>query len=82
VLGEGGCLLWQGCLDVNGYGRVTHDGKPSYAHRVAYEREVGPIPDGMTIDHLCETKSCVNTTHLEVVTRGENTSRWYRKRAR
>ena len=45
------------------------------AHRFAYELLRGPIPEGMTIDHLCRTRSCVNPEHFEVVTRGENVLR-------
>ena len=45
------------------------------AHRVAYELEIGPIPDGMTLDHLCKNTRCVNPAHLEVVTRGDNARR-------
>jgi hypothetical protein len=51
------------------------------AHRAAYVLSRGPIPKDMTLDHLCETKNCIEPTHLEPVTRGENTSRWMRKHA-
>lgn len=43
-----------------------------YAYRVTYEHFVGPIPEGMTIDHLCKQTDCINPFHLEVVTRAEN----------
>jgi hypothetical protein len=46
-----------------------------YAHRVAYVLSVGPIPKGLTIDHLCRNRGCVNPTHLEAVTQRENTLR-------
>jgi hypothetical protein len=46
-----------------------------YAHRVAYERMVGPVPDGLQLDHLCRNRMCVNPQHLEPVTAGENTRR-------
>ena len=46
------------------------------AHRWAWEYEHGPIPDGMTIDHLCLNKKCVRTLHMELVTRGENARRY------
>jgi hypothetical protein len=37
------------------------------AHRASYEAFIGPIPDGMTIDHLCRNRKCVNPSHLEAV---------------
>ena len=45
--------------------------------RVAYEMVVGPIPDGLQIDHLCRVRNCVNPDHLEPVTPRENTMRGY-----
>lgn len=45
------------------------------AHRVAYELVVGPIPDGLQLDHLCKVRKCVNPAHLEAVTCGENIRR-------
>jgi hypothetical protein len=69
------CWLWTGAVDAKGYGRVlTPDGHRP-AHRLAYELAVGPIPDGLVIDHLCRTPGCINPDHLEPVTRRENTLR-------
>jgi len=65
------CVMWQGQLDVDGYGRL----RGAMAHRVEYENKVGPIPDGMELDHLCKERACVNTDHLEPVTRLENIRR-------
>lgn len=45
------------------------------AHRAVYETFVGDIPDGMVLDHLCRTPSCVNPDHLEPVPQGENLRR-------
>jgi hypothetical protein len=56
-----------------GYGKV---GKPTrIAHRVAYELVVGPIPEGLQIDHLCRTRRCQNPAHMEPVTPRENQRR-------
>ena len=62
---------WTGRLDRDGYGRAGSD----MAHRRAWEEAVGPIPDGMQIDHLCRTRDCINVDHLEVVTPWENVHR-------
>lgn len=69
------CWFWTGLLNHAGYGRVWNDGAVRLAHRVAYELVVGPIPSGLTLDHLCRTRRCVNPTHLEPVTQRENTRR-------
>lgn len=58
-----------------GYSRVGRNGKTVYAHRLAYEVWVGPIPAGLQIDHLCRNRSCINPAHLEPVTTQENQRR-------
>lgn len=64
-----GCWLWTGSTAGAGrYGRFADD----QAHRWSYERFVGPIPDGLVIDHLCRVTLCVNPAHLEPVTQAEN----------
>jgi hypothetical protein len=70
-----GCWVWIKARERRGYGLFRHDGKTWLAHRWAYERLVGPIPEGLTLDHLCQNTSCVNPAHLEPVTRSENTRR-------
>lgn len=71
---EGGCWLWVGTVD-RGYGLLSVDGKTVRAHRYSYETLVGPIPDGLQIDHLCRNRGCVNPAHLEPVTQVENIRR-------
>lgn len=66
------CWLWTGAKTPDGYGVASWDGRSARAHRVAYELKVGPIPAGLTIDHLCRVRHCVNPAHLEVVTGREN----------
>lgn len=70
-LTERGC--WQNTLYLNdaGYGFIDGVG----AHRFMYELLVGPIPDGMELDHLCRNPPCVNPVHLEPVTPQENQRR-------
>ena len=69
------CLVWTASLDKDGYGRFQLEGKARRAHRVAYELTVGPIGDGLTIDHLCGNRSCVKPTHLDAVDIGTNCRR-------
>lgn len=59
----------------SGYVRVEINGKGRALHRVYYEQFVGPIPEGLQLDHLCRTPRCVNPAHLEPVTPRENTMR-------
>ena len=70
-----GCWLWVGATVPDGYGQMYLDGKPSPAHRIAYELHKEPIPDGLQLDHLCRVRSCVNPDHLEPVTNRENIKR-------
>ncbi len=66
------CWLWKGALCWDGYAQFRLYGKFPKAHRVSYELLVGNIPEGMTLDHLCRVRHCVNPSHLEVVTLREN----------
>lgn len=70
------CWNWIGkATNSVGYGRLHWQGKVQYAHRVAYMVEIGDIPDGLTIDHLCRNTYCCNPAHLEAVTMAENIRR-------
>ena len=72
-----GCWLWVAHRDKLGYGRFTVSTaqRAQFAHRVAYELFVGPIPEGLELDHLCRNPSCVNPEHLEAVPHRENLMR-------
>lgn len=70
--GHGACWVWQGYTGSSGYGRLRVEGVFCQAHRYAYELLVGPIPEGLQLDHLCRVRSCVNPAHLEPVTAREN----------
>ena len=70
------CWLWTAALNMpeemnGGYGYWNN----RVAHRLAYEQLVGPIPEGMVLDHLCRVRRCVNPEHLEVVDRRTNNRR-------
>lgn len=64
------CWIWTGSINANGYGQ-TGGSKTQLlsrlAHRVAYVLLAGPIPEGLTLDHLCRKRSCVNPAHLDPV---------------
>lgn len=66
------CWPWPGRKEPNGYGRVWFGGRLQYAHRVAYELHIEPIPDGLILDHTCHTRDCFNPAHLEPVTHVQN----------
>ena len=69
-----GCWLWVGATD-KGYGQIHWKRKTAKAYRIAYEILIGPVPDGLEIDHLCRVSACVNPAHLEPVTHQENMRR-------
>ena len=71
---QGDCLVWTGARNASGHGRIKVSGKMPMAHRYAWERVNGKIPDGMFIDHICQNPPCVNVEHLRLATIQENNS--------
>ncbi len=75
------CWQWTGAIRKQGYGQIGEGGAASdgarnlLVHRVVYMRLVGPIPEGLELDHLCRNKRCCRPEHLEAVTRRTNTLR-------
>jgi HNH endonuclease len=71
------CWVWQGYIRPrDGYpDRMRWHGRKVWPLRHIYEMLVGPIPEGLDLDHLCRVRVCVNPEHAEPVTRGENVRR-------
>ncbi|MGA8330420.1 MAG: hypothetical protein WB777_14120 [Mycobacterium sp.] len=85
---EGDCWIWTKSLSRYGYGRISMGNLSRLAHRMTYEFLVGPIPDGLPLDHQCHNRDttcpgglkcrhrrCVNPAHLEPVTQAVNLAR-------
>ena len=70
-----GCWIWLGAMVPGGYGWFWDGKKHRRVHRYSYEHYRGSIPVGLTIDHLCRVRCCVNPWHLESVTHRENVLR-------
>ena len=76
--GPDACHPFRGFIDRAGYGRLRRGGREEpvdYAHRIAYELAVGPIPEGLVLDHRCRRRECCNPRHLEPVTNAANIGR-------
>ena len=69
------CWLWTASVDHAGYGQFGVHPRKVGAHRYAYQALVGPIPEGLELDHLCRVRRCVNPAHLEPVTHAVNMQR-------
>lgn len=72
IVADDGCWVWQSADNGTGYGVKWANGRQGVAHRWMYEKLVGPIPEGLQLDHLCRNRKCVNPEHLEPVTNREN----------
>lgn len=72
---ETSCWIWRGTPNNKGYGKVTIAGRVMFAHRALYEQEIGPIPSGLELDHLCRVPLCVRPDHLEPVAHAVNIRR-------
>lgn len=66
------CWLWTAHKIEKGYGIFHFERRDMPAHRFSYEYHIGKIPEGLTIDHLCRVRNCVNPAHMEPVTNRVN----------
>jgi hypothetical protein len=72
VTPAGFCWEWEGAHAASGYGVINLGPRLDRTHRVVYEMLVGPIPEGLHMDHLCRNRGCCNPDHLDPVTPREN----------
>lgn len=70
-----GCWMWTAYINPDGYGMFKHRGAMRLAHGASYELHIGPVPDGLELDHLCRNRACVNPDHLEPVPHKVNVQR-------
>lgn len=77
-----GCWIYQGRRNKGGYGRIGWQGTQIVVHRITYQLLVGPVPEGLQLDHLCNRPPCCNPEHLEPVTAAENMRRAVARRPR
>jgi len=80
-----GCWLWRGHRNRDGYGQFKVTDRPGHyrtvrAHRWAWEATHGPVPAGLTLDHLCGETACVRPDHLDPCTNAENLRRRHARR--
>lgn len=72
---KGGCLIWQGPLDKDGYGSFYLRRINRRAHRVAWFSAHGDLPEGMVVNHVCRNRACVNPQHLQAISATESALR-------
>ena len=78
---DDGCWGWDGPKLKAGYGNLTVDRRTRLLHRMVYELLVGPIPEGLVLDHLCENPECSRPDHLQATTQKVNVTRGARSNA-
>lgn len=83
AIDDTGCHVWTAVKDKDGYGQFRDGARTRQAHIWAWENSTqGALPDGFELDHICRNRSCVNPSHLELVTHSENIRRQREAQAR
>lgn len=67
-----GCIEWRGSYVWDGYGQISWNYKKYRVHRLSYELNVGPIPEGHVVRHKCDNPKCINPDHLCTGTVSQN----------
>lgn len=80
IKAENGCHISTYSVASHGYAQIgwmtkQHGHGGTTAHRAAWVHVHGQIPDGMTIDHVCKNRRCVNVDHMRMLTNYENARR-------
>lgn len=79
---KNGCWVWLWTAEAKGYGQVRRGPRMTQAHKAYWEDQHGPVPTGMELHHTCQNKSCVNPTHLELLTPDEHAQKSWTPRRR
>lgn len=67
-----GCWIWVGARSGGGYGHLNYKGEYLDAHRLSYEMNVGPVPEGKCVLHDCDNPPCIRPNHLFLGTKKDN----------
>ena len=77
-----GCWEWQASKASWGYGQIGRGRKGAgvyRTHRLSWEINNGPIPEGMCVLHKCDNPPCVRPDHSFLGTLSDNTNDAARK---
>lgn len=69
---SGECWLWVAAMNTHGYGNFRYQGETQGAHKISYILEIGEVPKGFYVDHMCHTRACVRPSHLRLTTNKQN----------